>query len=82
MKKVVIQCSANSEHGDFSYSAEVLSDSYEAERYERDGHCVVDISEERALQWAEFLNKQKEWNEYWEKLDDEFWEGRSFRPEV
>lgn len=71
MKKVVIQCFAASENdGDFSYSAEVLPDSYE--RAELDGFRVVQIPEDKAKEWKEFLNKKREWSNYWENLDNKF----------
>lgn len=37
-------------------------------------YCVVDIQEDKLLEWENFLLKLAEWNNYWRNLNNEWFE--------
>ena len=59
----------NVDYSDGRYFATPLTDN-EADKWEAKGHCIVSISEDKAQEWEDMMNKIKEWNSYWRELSN------------
>ena len=58
------------------YFARLLDDE-EVIKYNKPGDwygCIVDIPESKAVEWEAFLDKQQEWNAFWKKQYNQYYD--------